>query len=53
MPSFLNPLRDLTGNIRRLLALGWQDHKLLLLVLAGLSVAGSGVAFLRSAAWRC
>jgi ATP-binding cassette subfamily B protein len=50
MPSFATSLRELAGNVGRLAALAWQDHKLLFVALGGLSLAGSAVAFLRSGA---
>ena len=50
MAHFFTPLRDLVRNIRRLVALAWQNHKLLVIALGGLSVAGSGISFLRSGA---
>ncbi len=53
MPRFATPLGDLVRNIRRLVALAWQDQKLLVLGLGGLSVAASGIAFLRSEPRRC
>ena len=50
MPRFATPLGNLARNIRRLVALAWQDQKLLVLGLGGLSVAASGIAFLRAGA---
>ena len=49
-PHVLSSLRDLAKNIGRLVAIAWQDQKLLMLALGSLSVAGSGIAFLRSGA---
>ena len=37
-------------NVARLVVLAWQDHKLLVIALGGLSVTSSGISFLRSAA---
>jgi len=50
MSSFVKPIRDLLINVKRLAAIAWQDHKLLMVLLAGLSGASSGVSFLRSGA---
>ena len=50
MPDYFHSFRDLLKNVQRLFAIAWHNHKLLLVSLAGLSVAGSGVSFLRSGA---
>jgi ATP-binding cassette subfamily B protein len=47
LPHLLIPLGDLTRSIRRLAAIAWEDQKILVVALGSLSIAGSGVAFLR------
>ncbi len=50
MPNLLSPLRDLTKNVGRLLALAWEDQKFLVLALGGLSILMAGIPFLRAGA---
>jgi ATP-binding cassette subfamily B protein len=50
MAHLFTALRDVVRNVRRLVALAWQDHKLLLITLGSLSATSSGIAFLRTGA---
>lgn len=50
MAHFFTPLCDLARNVKRLVALAWQDHKRLFIALGGLSVASSGISFLQTGA---
>lgn len=50
MAHFFTSLGDLVRNVGRLVTLAWQDHRLLLITLGGLSATSAGIAFLRTGA---